>query len=129
MKTALKIIAAALAVIVVVGAAVVIWQWPIISAIIVARTTSSEDLQSQITQNDDKTAAALEQYIGEDLRPFTEEELRAIENGETTKMQIIAGIISEKETEASEPSAEEATPTPTPTPTPSSTPQPVVTST
>lgn len=57
---------------------------------------SKQDLEQMMTDNDDVLKQNLESYLGHSVRSFTDEESKQIEEGATTKEEVIEKIVREE---------------------------------
>ncbi len=88
-------IAVFLGIVIVVVGIVVAVQWRNIKALYIGMTTDNETLNEMMAENDEKYSSEVQDYLSGSIRDFTDEELAQIASGEKTKLDILAGIISE----------------------------------
>lgn len=84
-----------LGIIIIAAAAVTVWQWRNIKALYIAATTEETVIDEKLRENEEKYAEDVKGYLKDNIRDFTEEELKQIENGEKSKTEVLAKIISE----------------------------------
>lgn len=102
MKKVWSIIGIVFGVIVIVVICLGIWQRDNIKAVMTAMQYNSEQVLSQISENDKKLKEELSGYFSSGLRDYTEEEKEKIASGEWTEKEVLAKIISEKSSELAE---------------------------
>ena len=66
-----------------------------IAGLITAMKYSGDEIQTKLDDSNADLKGEISKYLDGDLRDFTEEEKQAIENGETTREEVLAEIITE----------------------------------
>ena len=78
-----------------IAAAVVVWrQWDNVKAVKTALTTSQEDIETMMVENDERIAEAVGKVDGVTVRDLTEEEMEQFKNGELDAEQLIDRLTS-----------------------------------
>lgn len=88
-------------IVIIAAASVTVWQWRNIKALYVAVTTDEAVIDEKLRESDERFADDVKEYLQDNVRDFTEEELQQIESGEKSKTEILAKIISESINEES----------------------------
>lgn len=71
-------------------------HWRDIKALYIAMTTDTAVLDEKIKEKDKEFASAVKDYLDASIRDFNEEEIKQIEEGKKTEVQVLAEIIDEK---------------------------------
>ena len=94
MKKVLRIILVVVIVLLIVAAVVVWRQWDNVKAVKTALTTSQEDIETMMVENDERIAEAVGKVDGVTVRDLTEEEMEQFQNGELDTEQLIDRLTS-----------------------------------
>lgn len=84
-----------LGIVIIAVASVTVWQWRNIKALYIAATNDEDTISEKLKENDEKFANEVKDYLKENIRDFTDEEVEQIEKGDATKTEVLAKIISE----------------------------------
>ena len=95
MKKFFKITGIVFLCIAIVCGGVFVWQKDHIMAVINAIKYSDEELSQKLITSQEDLKQTVEEFAGEELREYTDEELSQIERGEVTKDEVMAKIINE----------------------------------
>ncbi len=111
MKKALKIVLQVICVFSILIGSLVLWQTENLQALHIAMTYNTDEILSQMQENDAALKKEITPYFSGGIREFTPEEQAQIDKGEVTEKQMLAKVITE------------TTPPETPNPTPEQTKQ------
>jgi hypothetical protein len=95
MKKGVKILLCVLIILLAAAAVVCVWQWDNLMAVKTSLSTSREDIEDRVKQNDEKIAQAVQDVDGVNARDLTDEEKEALRRGDLDRDALLDALTGE----------------------------------